>query len=192
MRGDVPPAPWLGPIRFRFSPRARGCSRHGVADAAVGAVFPAQASGQCAVFPACAGMFLRIVLFLIGIRGFPRVRGDVPAWVIMFKRVASFSRAGDTHTKYETAFTQEIGIVKSFGIIVDGFTMEIKTITASNRINNRVKSEKQACMLLHGTGAVENSKKGIISNLKTQYITMAIILIIYSPASISKDGFRMH
>jgi len=123
---------------------------------------------------------------------FPRVRGDVPAWVIMFKRVASFSRAGDTHTKYETAFTQEIGIVKSFGIIVDGFTMEIKTITASNRINNRVKSEKQACMLLHGTGAVENSKKGIISNLKTQYITMAIILIIYSPASISKDGFHIH
>ena len=97
---------------------------------------------------------------------FPRVRGDVPAWVIMFKRVASFSRAGDTHTKYETAFTQEIGIVKSFGIIVDGFTMEIKTITASNRINNRVKSEKQACMLLHGTGAVENSKKALSLILK--------------------------
>ena len=181
VRGDVPRLGDLKGFEVWFSPRARGCSRHGVADAAVGAVFPA-----------CAGMFLRIVLFLIGIRGFPRVRGDVPAWVIMFKRVASFSRAGDTHTKYETAFTQEIGIVKSFGIIVDGFTMEIKTITASNRINNRVKSEKQACMLLHGTGAVENSKKGIISNLKTQYITMAIILIIYSPASISKDGFRMH
>ena len=142
-------------LRIPFSPRARGCSRHGVADAAVGAVFPA-----------CAGMFLRIVLFLIGIRGFPRVRGDVPAWVIMFKRVASFSRAGDTHTKYETAFTQEIGIVKSFGIIVDGFTMEIKTITVSNRINNRVKSEKQACMLLHGTGAVENSKKALSLILK--------------------------
>ena len=168
-------------VSVSFSPRARGCSSRAVAWA-----YPVQ------VFPACAGMFLRIVLFLIGIRGFPRVRGDVPACVIMFKRVASFSRAGDTHTKYETAFTQEIGIVKSFGIIVDGFTMEIKTITASNRINNRVKSEKQACMLLHGTGAVENSKKGIISNLKTQYITMAIILIIYSPASISKDGFHIH
>ena len=98
--------------------------------------------------------------------GFPRISGDVPAWVIMFKRVASFSRAGDTHTKYETAFTQEIGIVKSFGIIVDGFTMEIKTITASNRINNRVKSEKQACMLLHGTEAVENSKKALSLILK--------------------------
>ena len=181
MRGDVP---WRSePLGGKpgFFPRARGCS----ADAA-------RLSRAVLVFPACAGMFLRIVLFLIGIRGFPRVRGDVPAWVIMFKRVASFSRAGDTHTKYETAFTQEIGIVKSFGIIVDGFTMEIKTITASNRINNRVKSEKQACMLLHGTGAVENSKKGIISNLKTQYITMAIILIIYSPASISKDGFHIH
>ena len=181
MRGDVPE--WTGVKKGgrRFSPRARGCSPQG------GELLTIEP-----VFPACAGMFLRIVLFLIGIRGFPRVRGDVPAWVIMFKRVASFSRAGDTHTKYETAFTQEIGIVKSFGIIVDGFTMEIKTITASNRINNRVKSEKQACMLLHGTGAVENSKKGIISNLKTQYITMAIILIIYSPASISKDGFHIH
>ena len=181
MRGDVPTCTTTQKAVIPFSPRARGCS-----EAAEGL------KGPFDVFPACAGMFLRIVLFLIGIRGFPRVRGDVPAWVIMFKRVASFSRAGDTHTKYETAFTQEIGIVKSFGIIVDGFTMEIKTITASNRINNRVKSEKQACMLLHGTGAVENSKKGIISNLKTQYITMAIILIIYSPASISKDGFRMH
>ena len=99
---------------------------------------------------------------------FPRVRGDVPVTGLPTRLSALFS------------------------IIVDGFTMEIKTITASNRINNRVKSEKQACMLLHGTGAVENSKKGIISNLKTQYITMAIILIIYSPASISKDGFRMH
>ena len=181
VRGDVPSFHLAADQATRFSPRARGCS--GV---------KGTMAGTAMVFPACAGMFLRIVLFLIGIRGFPRVRGDVPAWVIMFKRVASFSRAGDTHTKYETAFTQEIGIVKSFGIIVDGFTMEIKTITASNRINNRVKSEKQACMLLHGTGAVENSKKGIISNLKTQYITMAIILIIYSPASISKDGFRMH
>ena len=164
-----------------FSPRARGYSPSS-----------SRTSTPKAVFPACAGMFLRWLLGEVVIHRFPRVRGDVPAWVIMFKRVASFSRAGDTHTKYETAFTQEIGIVKSFGIIVDGFTMEIKTITASNRINNRVKSEKQACMLLHGTGAVENSKKGIISNLKTQYITMAIILIIYSPASISKDGFRMH
>ena len=181
MRGDVPDGANQWPAPQKFSPRARGCSGLNL-----------RRELLKRVFPACAGMFLRIVLFLIGIRGFPRVRGDVPAWVIMFKRVASFSRAGDTHTKYETAFTQEIGIVKSFGIIVDGFTMEIKTITASNRINNRVKSEKQACMLLHGTGAVENSKKGIISNLKTQYITMAIILIIYSPASISKDGFHIH
>ena len=111
-------------------------------------------------------MFLPRIAWFPACRSFPRVRGDVPAWVIMFKRVASFSRAGDTHTKYETAFTQEIGIVKSFGIIVDGFTMEIKTITASNRINNRVKSEKQACMLLHGTGAVENSKKALSLILK--------------------------
>ena len=46
VRGDVPDADLLVENHGMFSPRARGCSRHGVADAAVGAVFPA-----------CAGMF---------------------------------------------------------------------------------------------------------------------------------------
>ena len=67
VRGDVPSTanncsgcPW-------FSPRARGCS-------------PAtlRLDPPNNVFPACAGMFLRLKLVKYILDSFPRVRGDVP------------------------------------------------------------------------------------------------------------------
>ena len=67
MRGDVPQvvAPSL-PLD-RFSPHARGCSL----------ITGAKDKNQ-PVFPACAGMFLRLCKVCCGRTGFPRMRGDVP------------------------------------------------------------------------------------------------------------------
>ena len=67
VRGDVPGLRNLTNHRNEFSPRERGCS--------CGSALP---PAQMVVFPACAGMFLRALVAVLGPDGFPRVRGDVP------------------------------------------------------------------------------------------------------------------
>ena len=71
VRGDVPL--WLGCTQSlpTFSPRARGCSS-----------FEKCVTPSNKVFPACAGMFLRVIHRILHPIRFPRVRGDVPGvWV---------------------------------------------------------------------------------------------------------------
>ena len=68
MRGDVPMTPWGLGVGRGFSPRARGCS-----------YCIAASRSSSAVFPACAGMFLRAAFQLTARTRFPRVRGDVPS-----------------------------------------------------------------------------------------------------------------
>ena len=67
VRGDVPMTPWGLGVGRGFSPRARGCS-----------YCIAASRSSSAVFPACAGMFLRAAFQLTARTRFPRVRGDVP------------------------------------------------------------------------------------------------------------------
>ena len=67
VRGDVPPGCRAVGYRLLFSPRARGCSH----------LAPGCIRVRC-VFPACAGMFLRLPAWSRYISSFPRVRGDVP------------------------------------------------------------------------------------------------------------------
>ena len=80
VRGDVPTTKPLGTELRQFSPRARGCS-----------------DGQLEqrlrerVFPACAGMFLTRAGFEQVKQGFPRVRGDVPAYQISQALCKTFS-----------------------------------------------------------------------------------------------------
>ena len=69
VRGDVPQRGDTLHQQLRFSPRARGCSVHIHGD-----------DNLICVFPACAGMFLVVRRFGLDPPGFPRVRGDVPAW----------------------------------------------------------------------------------------------------------------
>ena len=67
VRGDVPP--WAASLMpsTPFSPRARGCS-----------AFGRMWDHIKEVFPACAGMFLKLSKLRLLALSFPRVRGDVP------------------------------------------------------------------------------------------------------------------
>ena len=67
VRGDVPAQIAVLPAQRWFSPRARGCSE-----------WAEIARENWEVFPACAGMFLRLLTCMFLRLGFPRVRGDVP------------------------------------------------------------------------------------------------------------------
>ena len=67
MRGDVPEGREFDGVLGSFSPHARGCSL----------ITGAKDKNQ-PVFPACAGMFLRLCKVCCGRTGFPRMRGDVP------------------------------------------------------------------------------------------------------------------
>ena len=67
VRGDVPLNRMRSPMRPKFSPRTRGCSGWKPEK-----LFPTH------VFPAYAGMFLRLCTRPFPQSGFPRVRGDVP------------------------------------------------------------------------------------------------------------------
>ena len=67
MRGDVPSGVSAACTACMFSPHARGCS-----------AFAKTCFDQRFVFPACAGMFLRIRFCATCQQGFPRMRGDVP------------------------------------------------------------------------------------------------------------------
>ena len=69
VRGDVPLVNSSAAYPRLFSPRARGCSR----PVREKPVLPK-------VFPACAGMFPRLIIPQMILSRFPRVRGDVPAW----------------------------------------------------------------------------------------------------------------
>ena len=73
VRGDVPAVGYRWKTKPTFSPRARGCS--GKIDFE---------TFEKAVFPACAGMFLSADKKIAQLQGFPRVRGDVPAWLMLF------------------------------------------------------------------------------------------------------------
>ena len=65
---------------LEFSPRARGCSY-----AAIRKMY------SWIVFPACAGMFLKVKSGGGLVVGFPRVRGDVPRVSQMVKAQKLFS-----------------------------------------------------------------------------------------------------
>ena len=67
VRGDVPYTDLSYNFQHKFSPRARGCSAN---KDETGKVFK--------VFPACAGMFRKLVELASINKRFPRVRGDVP------------------------------------------------------------------------------------------------------------------
>ena len=67
VRGDVPVAGKIIEAVFKFSPRARGCSP-----------YARNRRSPQRVFPACAGMFLIVMLIPWDKASFPRVRGDVP------------------------------------------------------------------------------------------------------------------
>ena len=67
VRGDVPIIMFEQIKRYRFSPRARGCSHQNK-----------NSAGGVLVFPACAGMFLGVRVSRVWRWSFPRVRGDVP------------------------------------------------------------------------------------------------------------------
>ena len=71
VRGDVPLSQRPCGGREAFSPRARGCSE--LAKHQIKAIL---------VFPACAGMFLCSGLETAVPVGFPRVRGDVPPFLV--------------------------------------------------------------------------------------------------------------
>ena len=80
VRGDVPCWQVRNCSARVFSPRARGCSQ----------LFPAPRP-RASVFPACAGMFrLRLSIWAC-LRCFPRVRGDVPAFIIILASGLWFS-----------------------------------------------------------------------------------------------------
>ena len=66
-RGDVPPCQKCRVKLVLFSPRTRGCSGAAAGGAVAGTVFPAH-----------AGMFRALEIFLTPAHGFPRARGDVP------------------------------------------------------------------------------------------------------------------
>ena len=72
MRGDVPVLLENSGNIAGFSPRARGCSAG-----------DNSTSISMRVFPACAGMFLKVFGFSLDRASFPRVRGDVP---MLFER----------------------------------------------------------------------------------------------------------
>ena len=89
IRGDVPPRAVSMPVPSRFSPHTRGCS---------GLV--THRSGEPTVFPAYAGMFRTGHPPVGGAHRFPRIRGDVPAWlgelwsgVVVFPAYAGMFRA---------------------------------------------------------------------------------------------------
>ena len=67
IRGDVPPNDTIKLLCYEFSPHTRGCS-----------AAAEQRIVDDVVFPAYAGMFLRLRPFFIVLAGFPRIRGDVP------------------------------------------------------------------------------------------------------------------
>ena len=67
IRGDVPAAEVAANARGMFSPHTRGCSEW----------LPGSPTRR-GVFPAYAGMFLRISGIREAYLGFPRIRGDVP------------------------------------------------------------------------------------------------------------------
>ena len=70
-------------LEIKFSPRARGCSW--------GA---SRAPGVRGVFPACAGMFRRLMRWPPSHQRFPRVRGDVPSTGLrVFSRIPFSPRA---------------------------------------------------------------------------------------------------
>ena len=80
MRGDVPygyPLVWCV---VGFSPHARGCS-----------LPTRKVTPMSAVFPACAGMFLRVCVKLLTCISFPRMRGDVPHERLRAQPSAAFS-----------------------------------------------------------------------------------------------------
>ena len=81
MRGDVPISSVNSSDTRKFSPHARGCSA-------------AQILLNLAmkVFPACAGMFPRPCHGVNFTPGFPRMRGDVPTFVIVLTYCTWFSR----------------------------------------------------------------------------------------------------
>ena len=67
IRGDVPTGKPPPIIKWRFSPHTRGCSSRAT-----------ETDNSINVFPAYAGMFLRLDYQRQSLQGFPRIRGDVP------------------------------------------------------------------------------------------------------------------
>ena len=80
VRGDVPLLLVCSPQSLSFSPRARGCSRLQKALETIPDVFPA-----------CAGMFLRVHATVRFHTSFPRVRGDVPPIASIISEARRFS-----------------------------------------------------------------------------------------------------
>ena len=68
IRGDVPPLAYAAAVTEGFSPHTRGCSNH-----------CEPAGFQVLVFPAYAGMFLKLNPQHDKVSCFPRIRGDVPS-----------------------------------------------------------------------------------------------------------------
>ena len=67
-------------LTTQFSPHTRGCSAAAAAASRAGAVFPAY-----------AGMFLRLGSGTVCRTSFPRIRGDVPIIIFATPSIAAFS-----------------------------------------------------------------------------------------------------
>ena len=80
IRGDVPREVRAIVWVCEFSPHTRGCS-----------LLNAVSKARVIVFPAYAGMFRRYEPSAEGLRGFPRIRGDVPCMTICMRLQMRFS-----------------------------------------------------------------------------------------------------
>ena len=99
IRGDVPIRTTQGGCLIWFSPHTRGCS-----------ALNREACSLGAVFPAYAGMFPQLTVHGCAPHGFPRIRGDVPYWVIEQLRKKQFSphTRGCSHQNRQTPISQYV------------------------------------------------------------------------------------
>ena len=108
IRGDVPYTRPRARVKPKFSPHTRGCS-----------TFLFHRGRMLRVFPAYAGMFRRKICRKSLLRGFPRIRGDVPSalsggffldWFSPHTR--GCSDCGNAHRKRDGVFPAYAGMFR--------------------------------------------------------------------------------
>ena len=99
IRGDVPMFSMVARLIGKFSPHTRGCS-------AVNMLFHVVMH----VFPAYAGMFLKIISERENLPRFPRIRGDVPAELDKQDVMDEFS----PHTRGCSSYQRDVTV--GFGV----------------------------------------------------------------------------
>ena len=114
IRGDVPNAHNLINNQLRFSPHTRGCSR-----------MPKISATLLRVFPAYAGMFPHHHAYATPRPRFPRIRGDVPRFLIFSPASPQFS----PHTRgCSNTLPQAKKLVKVFPAYAGMFLRELVAV----------------------------------------------------------------